>query len=316
MSIPADDGINGIGFIVNDRPIAVYGPNLRKNTREFVQSFDVSFWTHQLELASAIPVEEATHDHVGFLRLILAHSQEHLFALIFAALQAPFCPDLWLYRYAPSDLPKMTERVLRGGHILNRFKLKEATWLSISKTFWPGLDDRRYDLTAKVLDRLAKHFVSDFTKDEYNGIKHGLRPSFGGHSVSFSPCASPDKKPDPDSFVSLGSSSFGCRFYGKFKPLPGSNNQFRALRRFSNWHIEVILHQVHHTVMLIENMGIPLRIFSDVDGDRTFKFFNKDDEYEMDPSQEDKFFQMEETFEFDIAASKRIDLGKVKDSYT
>ena len=162
-----------------------------------------------------------------------------------------------------------------------QFRLTEISWKALSKVFWGDLSEKRHELTAMALERLAEHFVSDYSRDEYNGIKHGLRLSFGGTSLSFAPGGSPDKLPDPDSYISLGDSKFGSRFYS-FKPLSGSKNQFRVTRRSSNWHLEVIASHLRHTVMLIENMGIPMRIYSDVEGDRTFRFFRENDEYELD----------------------------------
>lgn len=314
MKKPENHDFNGIGFVVNERPIAVYGPMLRKYTHDFIKSFDVSFWHHQLRLASSVPIEEATHEHLGFLRQILSQAEEHLFALIFANLQAPKCPDLWLYRYRPSDLPEMVEKINHGDHVLNLFRLKHPTWNQVARTFWGGLSERRYELTATVIEKLACHFVSDFSRDQYNGIKHGLRLSFGGHRVSFAPGDFPTP-PASESFISLGASDFGCQFYD-FKTLGKSKNQYIVTRKFTNWDIEVVAFYLRHTIMLIENMGIPMRTYSDIEGDRTFRFMTDDKEYEFDPSDRDSFLEMEHHSEVEIPDSMKINLDDLRKVYT
>ena len=209
----------------------------------------------------------------------------------------------------------MVSRVQRRKHVLNLFRLTDISWLNISKVLWGGLSERRYELTAKILGRLAEYFISEYSRDEYNGIKHGLRLSFGGTSLSFAPVGSPDKPPSPESFIPIGSSKFGSQFYD-FKPFNGSKNHFRVSRKFVNWHIEVIAYHLRHTVLLIENMGIPMRIFSDVEGDRTLRFFRDDDEYELDPSVDGRFLELKRTVDFEIPDSKRINLDEVRNSYT
>ena len=63
-------------------------------------------------------------------------------------------------------------------------------------------------------------------------------------------------------------------------------------------------------------MGIPMRIFSDVEGDRTLRFFRDDDEYELDPSVDGRFLELKRTVDFEIPDSKRINLDEVRNSYT
>jgi hypothetical protein len=309
------DQINGIGFMVNERPVAVYGRFLRERTHRFIKEFDADYWGYQLSLATSVPIEEVTHDHVAFVRLTLSHVEEHLFALIFAFLQAPYCPDLWLYHYKPSDLPKMARKVELGERVLTRFKLAESSWIGITKTLWGGLEEERYTLTARVLGRLARHFISTHGRDEYNGLKHGMRLSFGGTSLSFSPGGSPDVKPDPDSYISLGSSKFGSQFYD-FEPMSGSKNHYRAKVCFTNWDYMELGAHLTHAIMLINNMGAAFRNFANIEGDHEFCFFRGDAAYTDDPRKIEGMTVGVMASEFNLPESKRINLVEVKKSYS
>lgn len=301
--------------MVHDRPTAVYGLGLKQGTKDFIRTFNANFWEHQLALITSIPKEEVSHEHVTLLRLTLSHAEEHLFALIFAGLQAPHCPNLWLYRYQPKDLPEMAAKVNAGKQILTRFSLKEFSWLEISKTLWPGLEDERYRLTALTLGRLADHFVSTFGRDEYNGLKHGMRLSFGGHSISFSPGGSPDTVPPPESFITLADSKFGSRFWA-FEQVPGTKNHYYAKFRLSNWDFEELGYHLSHTILLIGNMGAAFRTHAQIEGDREFRFYRGSDAYEKVPGSGHGSMTMKRVTDFELPASSLLDFDDIRKLYS
>lgn len=306
--------ISSIGFIVNDRPIAVYGADLRESTHEFIRTFSADFWGHQVTLATSVPRDNVSNEHVAFVRLALSHAQEHLFALVFSFLQAPFSPDLWLYHYKPSDLPAMVEKVANGGHILTQFGLGETSWKSITRVIWPWLGEEEYEATNRMLGVLATHFMNDHRKGEYNGLKHGLRLSLGGISISFSPGGSPDEKPSPESYISLAQSKFGCRFWS-FEKIPGRKDHMVGRSRVSNWDFGELGFYLTHTAMLIGNMGSAFRVFSKIEGDTEFHFFKKCilDQVESH-FLDDMIGSM--VSEFDSSLLKLIDLEAVRKQYS
>jgi hypothetical protein len=310
-----DDPPQGTGFMVNEKAVAVYGSGLQAISEQYIKNFNASFWEHQLSLIASLPKEDVPHDHVSFLRLTLSHAEEHLFALIFAALQAPHCPDLWLYRYAPSDLPEMVTKVMDGKSILTRFGLPSTSWLEIVKALWPNLDSERYRLTVLMLERLADHFVSTFGRDEYNGLKHGVRLSFGGMSVSFSPGGSPEIKPPPESYITLGDSKFGSRFWN-LKQIKGSKNHFHAALCLSNWDYEELSYFLSHTILLIENMGAAFRTHAQIEGDRTFRFFRANEAYEKVRHGEYGSMTMEKQRGPEPSPQQLLDLEEVRKRYS
>lgn len=306
--------VEAIGFVVNERPIAIYGIGMRETTNLFIKHFSPSFWEHQLELVSKGPIDSPSHDHVTLVRLALGHAEEHLFSLIFAFLQAPHSPDLWLYQYKHEDLTDLVKKVNAGEKVLSPFDLNAPTWETVARILWPSLEESRYLLTSKILERLANRFTSEFGKGEFNGMKHGMRLSLGGQSISFSPGGSPDVAPSPESFISLGDSKFGCRFWA-FEKIPGAKDHYRAKLRMTNWDFQEIGHYLAHTTLLIGNMGAAFRVFSKIDGDCEFRYFSGDAAYEMDPRKITGMIKGEMVVHYDLKKTELLDLEKIRTTY-
>lgn len=307
--------VESVAFVVNDRPTAVYGVGLQKMTEGFVKYFSSTFWEHQLNLLKGVPRNSVTHDHVSLARFALAHAEEHLFSLIFAFLQAPHCPDLWLYRYKHEDLIDLVGSVKTSRKIQNCFRLETLTWDNLARVLWPGLEEKRYLQTSLMLERLADLFTSDFGREEFNGMKHGMRLSFGGTHFSFSPGGSPDKLPDPESFVSLGGSEYGCRFWA-FEKLAGTKGHFRAKLRMANWDIDEIIFYLSHTTLLICNMGTAFRSFAKIPGESSFKFYNAEDAYDRDPRKVTGMVVGELITEFELGESDLVNFDCLNGKYT
>jgi hypothetical protein len=307
--------VEAVGLMVNDRSLAVYGPGFSRATRQFIETLDASFWEHQLGIATSIPIEQITHDQVTLVRLALSHAEETLFAYIFAFLQAPHCPDIWLYLYKNEDIHILVNKVEENNKFLTRFGLNQITWIDIAKALWPGLEDKRYALTALALGRLAKHFLSTEGKDVYNGLKHGMRLSFGGTSISFSPGGSPDKMPPPESYIRLGDSKYGSRSW-TFENIPGSKGHLRAKLFFSNWDFMELGYHLTHATLLIGNMGAAFRVYAKVEGDREFKFFTGDAAYEDNPRKQQGMVTGELSATFDLPKSKLLNLEDIRKLYS
>lgn len=307
--------IESIGFMVNNRPIAVYGLGLRESTEQFIKGFDAGFWNHQLDLLSSVSKENPTHDHVSLARHTLAHAEEHLFSLVFAFLQAPRCPDLWLYRYKTEDLHELVEKVQSGKNIPTLFSLKSPNWGTIVQKLWPSLEEKRVKLTAAIFTQLAVRFCSGYRRDEYNGMKHGLRLSFGGHGISFSPAESPEVEPSPESFVSLGDSKFGCRIWS-FEKIQGAKDHYRAKLRIANWDYDEICHYLAHVTLLIGNIGGAFRLFNEIEGDCGFRFFSGDASYEVNPRRVKGLISGELVANYNLEPKDLIDLEKIKSFYS
>lgn len=307
------ESFNSVGFIVNDRPVALYGAGLRRGSNDFIKYFDADYWDHQVSLATSIPKENVPHEHVASVRLALSHAEEHLFALIFAFLQAPHCPDLWLYHYKPSDLPQLVEKVGKGERVLTQFALKETSWEAITKSLWPWIAQEQYDATNRLLRVLADHFICFHRRDEYNGLKHGMRLSFGGTSISFSPGGSPDTKPPPESFISIADSKYGSRFWS-FDKIPGAKNHWIAKLRFSNWDYMELGYYLTQVAMLIGNIGSAFRACANIEGDRSFLYLKRDAAHSGELFEDDMIGG--NTSDYQIPESMLVDLEEVRKLYS
>jgi hypothetical protein len=136
--------------------------------------------------------------------------------LIFATLQAPNCVVGWLLKCRPHQLRKMVEEATLGKlrPISSKWKVDGASWSKISglinERLFAGRDDseRMQAAFAKLWERFAGDFTSDFMVDEYNSFKHGFRTHAStGPSLSITP-----PKESPGQPFTLAS-DFGSTFF-------------------------------------------------------------------------------------------------------
>ncbi len=304
--------LNGTSFLIDERPIAVYGVDQQEASFHFMKSFDGGYWKNQLALVSSVGIDQINHDHLTFMRLTLSHAEEHFLALIFAYLQAPASPDLWLYHYRTDELDSLVKKVSNGLPILTRSNLQASSWEAVSKALWPGLEEKRYELTALVIKRLADHFLSGHGRGEYNSLKHGMRLSLGGHAISFAPSSSPDVKPPPEKYISFGDSKFGSRFY-EFEKI--ERQHYFSQLVFSNWDREEIGKLLTHTVLLIVNMGAAFRSRNNLEGDLVFRFLSSEEAYMDNPRKLQGLISGVMRYKIDIPKSDLLDLTKVRELY-
>lgn len=77
-----------------EKPVSVTGVDLKSVTEDFVKNLGCGYWAYQASLMDSVQMEMMSYPHATFMRMSVAHADEHLFGLIFAALQAPRCPNL------------------------------------------------------------------------------------------------------------------------------------------------------------------------------------------------------------------------------
>lgn len=300
-------------FLVGTRPIAVYGVGLEQSSRYFVSRLDAKYWEFQMELAAPKEGEDICYSRVLFVRQALSQAEEHLFALIFAFLQAPHCPDLWLYQYKTEDLVELINKVERSEDFLSRVKLTENSWPAICKILWPGLPEDRYRLTALILSRMARHFVSPFGRDEYNSIKHGMRLDLGGQKISFAH-GTPDKLPDQKEYITLADSMHGCRFW-KFEKLHGKRQHLMAVRCFANWDFHYLGLLLAHATLLIGNMGLAFRKRFGIDCNDEFNFITGTHAYEERFKEDRGVVEGETRHALDVSMNELVDLEEIVKQY-
>lgn len=269
---------DSIGFLILERPVAVIGMDLKATTDAFVKSLDGEFWKHQLSLIETASLANMPYAHAAFVRMMVSHADEHLFGLIFAFLQAPHCPNLWLGRYKSDELYKLVKRTLRGDRFPSQIPISKPGFAGVVEAIWPSFDEEKNRLTTLALIRHAKRFDSDLSREEYNSLKHGLRANMGSFTMSFAP-GSRDKKPDPADYIKLSDSERGCSFLA-FDKIEGVKNQFTGKLVWSNWDLQEFRTAVAFTALCVHNIGVALKIFHKHPGQHPFKFWSKTDVYE------------------------------------
>lgn len=267
-----------IGFLVLERPVAVIGLDLKASTEEFVKFLDGEFWNHQLYLIESTPLANVPYAHAAFVRMLVSHADEHLFGLIFAVLQAPHCPNLWLSRYKSEELFELVRRALNGDPFPSQIPLQRPGFAGVVEAIWPCFDEEKTRLTTIALIRHASRFESDLSRDEYNSLKHGLRANMGSFSLSFAP-GFPDKMPEPEDYIKISDSDRGCSYLA-FDKIEGFKNQFTSKLVWSNWDLLEFRAAVAFTALCVGNIGAALRIRHKLPGPNEFKFYSNADAYE------------------------------------
>lgn len=274
----SDSSPDSIGFLILERAVAVIGLNLKASTEEFVASLDGEFWNHQLALIEAVPLQDLPYAHAAFVRMAVSHADEHLFGLIFAVLQAPHCPNLWLSRYKSEELYELVRRTLNGDSFPSQIHLLKPGFAGVVEAVWPNFDEEKARLTTIALIRHANRLVCELSRDEYNSLKHGLRAHMGSFSLSFAPGSS-DKKPNPEDYINISDSERGCRYLA-FDKIDGSKNQFTSKLVYSNWDLLEFRAAIALTALFVINIGVALRIRHKFPGLCEYKFYSNTDVYE------------------------------------
>ncbi|HEX7409523.1 MAG TPA: hypothetical protein VF515_17985 [Candidatus Binatia bacterium] len=228
-------------FLVGERPFCVWEWNLRQRNRDFLDSFDPSYFQYTARVhANELDGEHAQQAALS-LRLTYSHAMEAFFSLVFASLQAPGCIFGWLDKYKEDDLRQLVESVRLCGPIRSTVRLEQVTWPGISAALhrYLELEDKAKETRikeayAQLWAWLAWDFQNPLVHREYNCIKHGMRVAKGGFHLSASIESTPGVPAAPEDMGSLGGSVFGTSCYLGEK-IGSDKVNVRLARHARNW---------------------------------------------------------------------------------
>lgn len=172
-------------FMVSNKPLALWGTNLDRANRAYLDDVDGDFFTSVAETL----YEEAKGRGRSAkrakiaLRFIYLNSLETLFALLSASIQAPDCVLGWLMKYRISDIRTVLQAINRNEYVYNKWELKTLNWESVFRALFPLSEkinhfDQIEIAFCKAWKMLSRDFLNDISRNEYNSIKHGLRCRF------------------------------------------------------------------------------------------------------------------------------------------
>jgi hypothetical protein len=176
-------------FVVHDRPYCYWHPEPAAIAGEFLSGLKPAYFEEVAEIlepALAMPLKTSA---ASLIRLTFGHAVEALFSTLFAALQAPFAPHVWLSTASTKDLREVVRCVVEGKPFHHQFirLTSTPTWKEIATLFSgpPEPAAERVELWSEHFGEfwssLAHVLLDETAADEYNAIKHGLRVTPSSH---------------------------------------------------------------------------------------------------------------------------------------
>lgn len=251
-------------FAVADEPYLIWESDLQERTREFLEGFDVEYFSYLLKVHTE--AEDENRSAVA-IRHALHHANETLFALLGALVQAPDCPYAWIARCKNVQLRAVVRRVCDGDPtLLCKFQLNGIGWGQLAKlifaNFEPGTEHQQ-----KIVDgfsgfwaRMARELLSETNVEEYNASKHGFRTRPGGFEIKIGPAATSGDQPPEKEMKSLGKSKFGAMFYKVDRIEQNGGRHLSSRRMAVNWSFERDALLLQLVQMSIQNTIAALKI--------------------------------------------------------
>lgn len=239
-------------FIVDERPLCLWDYNIQQRDLAFLNDIDLSYFKYLYNLyASAINSSKGDTDkdaQHSALAMRTAYSQalETLFALLFSAIQAPWCIPAWINAYTNVELRNLVKKIQNNQPVISVLEAESLGWSDIFDFLFPdlGIADKEYEAAirenfAKAWSRFAIDFLDGAFVREFNSIKHGLRLRSGGFKLRV---GIPDElgvTPPPEKMMELTSSNFGSS-YLKSEKIGTLSHHVRLRGELRNWELDSI----------------------------------------------------------------------------
>ncbi len=276
--MPSDNVLN-LGYcliVVGKRPFCIWDTELPRHTVEFLESIDASYFeyvanTHLGHIGDGDDAKTKESQHAALiLRATFSQALETLFALIAAAIQAPYCPQAWMSLYKTYELHDLIDAIKNYRPLLSQVKHKVLTWRTISDAIYLSLvleDKEKEQLIKAGFAQLWSHFASDFLDreftEEYNSIKHGMRVRPGGFYIAIGSQRRQGEPAHPNHMHLLGKSEFGSGYLVPEK-IGDTNIHLRMINHHRNWNPEDIAWGLHMVSMSIANIQAALKILNGI----------------------------------------------------
>jgi len=284
-------------FVVGERPFCYWALDIGKQTSEFLESIDPTyfesmanvFFPHYDEIREDTDKTVSKRliirltdflRHKGFipdcdpqhaaltLRMIYSQALETMFSLLCGSVQAPRCIHAWMLKYRPSEVREILRNIEKHESFPWLLRAKQPSWYVISDYVLMSLvlEDKEKEEHikrgfARFWSRLAADFVKQPFTDEYNSIKHGLRVRSGGFSLAIGLQDEPGIPAPKERMRSLGSSEFGSTF-NIVEQIGDHNHHFQSKRSSRNWSPTDLVWALHLITMSLTNVIGSLRILN------------------------------------------------------
>lgn len=273
-------------FVVDERPLCLWDEDIKHKTLEFLESVDPSYFEYMMNvhLQSMSETNESSEfagkdlQHAALaLRTTYSQALETLFALIFTAIQAPWCVPAWINAYNNFELRNLVDKVHSEQSVLSVSDIEVFSWTSISEFLYSRLDleDKEQESSlkadfARIWSCFALDFLSKEYAREYNSIKHGLRTRSGGFEIKVGIPDEPGVPPSAEEMMVLSSSKFGTSYLISEK-IGDWKHHIRLKKELRNWNVENLAQRIELAAMSISNVQSALKLMNGV-SEAQFKF--------------------------------------------
>jgi hypothetical protein len=262
-------------FIVGERPLCVWGLDIKSDALEFLDNLDATYFeyianSHIQNITEDKPYEKESQFAALAIRMAYSQALETLFALLCAAIQAPYCIHAWIDNYQSQELYTLVRKIHNWEPVETMLSVKRVTWQTISETIFESLvlEDKEKETEIKqdfenLWSRFASQFLDNNFSLEYNSIKHGLRVRPGGFYFAIGMEEKAGVAASKEKMQMLGKSDFGSYFLAS-KRISESNQHIEMRRYHRNWSPEDLFWGLHLISLSITNIKSALRIINGV----------------------------------------------------
>jgi len=260
-------------LMINQRPLCVWGTNIDKSNKDFIDSIDPDYFDYLRSIHSQAfdrdeIVDLDVQSQYAALSLRTAYSQslETLFSLMFSTIQSPYCVPAWMNSYKNNELKNLVEKVHQGQEpILSIHGSEKLSWSAIYDRFFPVDPATKDDFSSETREGFIKtwsYFADDFLNEsfnlEFNCIKHGLRVRPGGFKLLFGFTQDGDSLP-PEEMMELSNSDFGLS-YLKLHSINKNHAQIKYEHR--NWNPKSLMWGLDFSAISIYNFRLVLQVMN------------------------------------------------------
>jgi hypothetical protein len=262
-------------FVVGERPLCLWDTDIIGRNLTYLNSIDPGYFEYLGQLYARTLNEqeeqgqpasrEAQHAAIA-LRTAYSQAIENFFALIFSAIQAPYCVPAWINAYKNNELRVLVEKVQEQKQIASRLETEIPSFPIIYDYLFPKLNigDENYEASLKdgfihIWQHFADDFLDESTSREYNSIKHGLRIRPGGYQFRIGVVEKPGIQPTEENMLEIANSNFGATYF--YSQKIGDLMPHQCLKKESRtWDVESLFLAIHIISMSIFNVITALKV--------------------------------------------------------
>lgn len=209
--------IDNTVFWVGKRGYCIWDYDYPEKNLRFIRQIDPTYYDYLLSAyLRGLRQKKNAQRAALALRAAYYHSLETFFSLLGATLQAPRCIPAWLQLARNETLIDIVREIEIGQFKETLLQIERVTWNVLSEIVHknsPWSDTETVKHFSKLWSRFARDFLNTDLRNEYNGIKHGLRVAPGGFSLQAGVESEYGVPPPEDEMETIGQSLYGSSYF-------------------------------------------------------------------------------------------------------